>query len=94
MKDLELDGEFGPYRQSERKDLYKKYADQLVESGWAYYAFDTPEEIEDLEKKQKQIKKLFHTELQPGENLNNSLNLSEAEVQQKIRCWRKLCDSV
>jgi len=40
-------GEFGPYRQSERKELYKDYVDQLVETGWAYYAFDTPEELED-----------------------------------------------
>jgi len=32
---------FGPYRQSERKELYKKYADILINSGWAYYAFDT-----------------------------------------------------
>src|SRR5690606_15049232 len=41
-------GKFGPYRQSERKPLYKKYADQLIESGWAYYAFDSAEEIEQL----------------------------------------------
>ena len=37
---------FGPYRQSERKELYKKYADTLIHSGWAYYAFDTSEELE------------------------------------------------
>ncbi|MEO8854295.1 MAG: glutamate--tRNA ligase family protein, partial [Ginsengibacter sp.] len=41
-------GEFGPYRQSERKEIYRQYAEQLVESGHAYYAFDTPEEIENL----------------------------------------------
>jgi glutamyl-tRNA synthetase len=41
-------GAFGPYRQSERKSLYKKYADQLIEQGWAYYAFDTPEELEKM----------------------------------------------
>ncbi len=39
-------GDFGPYRQSERKDMYAQYAYQLVENGNAYYAFDTPEEIE------------------------------------------------
>lgn len=39
-------GEFGPYRQSERKSLYKAYAEQLVQNGHAYYAFDTPEELE------------------------------------------------
>ena len=37
---------FGPYRQSERKDLYKQYANQLIDSGWAYYAFDTSEELD------------------------------------------------
>ena len=36
---------FGPYRQSERKEIYKKYADNLLEKGHAYYAFDTPEEL-------------------------------------------------
>ena len=39
-------GDFGPYRQSERKPMYKKYAVQLVEEGKAYYAFDTPEDLE------------------------------------------------
>jgi len=41
-------GEHGPYRQSERKDLYRKYAEQLVKDGHAYYAFDTPEELEKM----------------------------------------------
>jgi len=41
-------GSFGPYRQSERKETYKKYAEQLVEKGNAYYAFDTPEELEEM----------------------------------------------
>jgi glutamyl-tRNA synthetase len=39
-------GKFGPYRQSDRKAIYKQYADQLIESGWAYYAFDTAVELE------------------------------------------------
>ncbi|MCK5820313.1 MAG: glutamate--tRNA ligase [Bacteroidales bacterium] len=38
-------GEYGPYRQSERKEIYKEYADRLIENGWAYYAFDTAEEL-------------------------------------------------
>jgi len=41
-------GSLGPYRQSERKSLYKKYADTLIEKGLAYYAFDTPEELEKM----------------------------------------------
>lgn len=39
-------GEYGPYRQSERRDIYKKYVDQLLDAGCAYIAFDTPEELD------------------------------------------------
>ena len=39
-------GKYGPYRQSERKDMYSRYADELVQKGYAYYAFDTPEELD------------------------------------------------
>src|SRR5246127_995027 len=39
-------GPYAPYRQSERKAMYQQYADQLIESGNAYYAFDTPEELD------------------------------------------------
>ncbi|MFZ1534757.1 MAG: glutamate--tRNA ligase [Chitinophagaceae bacterium] len=41
-------GDYGPYRQSERKDSYRQYAEQLVKNGYAYYAFDTPEELEKM----------------------------------------------
>ncbi len=47
-------GPFGPYRQSERQHLYQKYAQQLVENGWAYYAFDTPEELEVAREREKE----------------------------------------
>ena len=43
-------GNFGPYRQSERKPMYKKYADSLIENGFAYYAFDSAEELDGLRK--------------------------------------------
>ncbi|QIA06330.1 glutamate--tRNA ligase [Draconibacterium halophilum] len=79
-----IDGDFGPYRQSERKKLYKKYADQLVESGWAYYAFDTAEEIDALRKEAEANKETFSYGIATRDNLNNSLKLSEEEVQQKI----------
>ena len=46
-------GNYGPYRQSERKHLYRQYADQLIESGHAYYAFDTPEELEAMRERMK-----------------------------------------
>ena len=41
-------GKYGPYRQSERKEIYRQYAEQLVKDGYAYYAFDTPEELEKM----------------------------------------------
>jgi glutamyl-tRNA synthetase len=79
-----IGGDFGPYRQSERKDLYKKYADQLVATGWAYYAFDTPEEIEALRKEAEAKKETFSYGIASRDNLNNSLKLSEDEVQKKL----------
>jgi len=79
-----IGGNYGPYRQSERKELYKKYADQLIESGWAYYAFDTPEEIESLRKGAEEKGETFSYGIGTREELNNSLCLSEEEVQQKL----------
>ena len=46
-------GDFGPYRQSERLEIYRKYAEQLIENGFAYYAFETKEELEEMRKIQK-----------------------------------------
>ncbi|MEO0901155.1 MAG: glutamate--tRNA ligase [Bacteroidota bacterium] len=78
------DGGFGPYRQSERKHLYKKYALQLIENGHAYYAFDTSETLDfhrkDHEEKGKTFIYNWHNRLK----LSNSLSLSPDEVKQKI----------
>ena len=52
MKVLECKGG-GPYRQSERKEMYRQFADQLINSGHAYYAFDTPEELEEMRERMK-----------------------------------------
>jgi len=78
-------GPYGPYKQSERKDLYKKYALELIQSGNAYYAFDTPDELEALRKK-LEAEKAQNTSYSASCRLNmvNSLTLSEVEVQQKI----------
>jgi glutamyl-tRNA synthetase len=46
-------GKYAPYRQSERKESYRQYAEQLVEKGYAYYAFDTPEELEQMRQDNK-----------------------------------------
>ena len=77
---------FGPYRQSERKELYKKYADILINSGWAYYAFDTSEELETHRKGHEKEGKTFiyNWHNRKKGRLVNSLVLSEEEVQRKI----------
>ncbi|MFH2144141.1 MAG: glutamate--tRNA ligase [Bacteroidota bacterium] len=73
-------GPFGPYRQSERKNIYKQYADTLINSGNAYYAFDTPEELDELRKKYESEKKLFSYDSSVRMSLNNSLTLSKESV--------------
>ncbi len=75
---------FGPYRQSERKHIYKQYAEKLVENGKAYYAFDTNEELDfhriDHEEKGKTFIYNWHNRAK----LTNSISLSKEEVAKKI----------
>lgn len=74
-------GPYGPYRQSERKEMYRQYAEQLVKQGNAYYAFDTPEQLDAMREK-------FRTEEDPSPQYNyrirgkmrNSFTLAEDEV--------------
>lgn len=77
---------FGPYRQSERKELYKKYADQLLASGKAYYAFDSSDDLDAHRKEHEANGKTFIYNWHNREKgkLVNSLVLTEAEVQSKI----------
>ncbi|MGL4583704.1 MAG: glutamate--tRNA ligase [Flavobacterium sp.] len=75
---------FGPYRQSERKELYKQYADQLIENGWAYYAFDTAEELDELRKVAEAEGKTFIYNHTNREQLSTSIKLSKEEVSAKI----------
>tara|TARA_A100000171_G_C2140463_1_gene155210 strand:- start:13243 stop:14757 length:1515 start_codon:yes stop_codon:yes gene_type:complete len=77
-------GNYGPYRQSERKDLYRKYADQLIESGNAYYAFDTSEALDAHRKNHEAEGKTFIYNWHNRLKLDNSLALSEAEVKAKL----------
>ena len=76
---------FGPYRQSERQHLYKDYAEKLVESGNAYYAFDTSEELGDHRQEHEAQGKTFIYNWHNRKKLKNSLSLSEAEVEEKIK---------
>lgn len=73
-------GSYGPYRQSERKEIYRKYVDTLLEKGKAYIAFDTPEE---LEAKRNEIAN-FQYDASTRNSMRNSLTLSKEEVQTLI----------
>ncbi|PIF32074.1 glutamyl-tRNA synthetase [Flavobacterium sp. 9] len=75
---------FGPYRQSDRKELYQTYADQLINSGWAYYAFDTPEALDALRKEQESEGKTFIYNHTIREKLDTSLVVSAEEVTKRI----------
>lgn len=77
-------GPHAPYRQSERKEIYLKYALQLVESGNAYYAFDTAEELDALRKEAEAQGKSFSYGAAVRGSLNNSLALSEEEVKARL----------
>ena len=73
-------GNHGPYRQSERRDIYKKYVKQLLDAGKAYIAFDTPEE---LEAKRNEIKN-FQYDAHTRGQMRNSLTMSKEEVDSLI----------
>ncbi|WP_053990688.1 glutamate--tRNA ligase [Mangrovimonas sp. TPBH4] len=75
---------FGPYRQSERKHLYKAYAEELIASGNAYYAFDTAESLDFHRKEHEEKGKTFIYNWHNRLKLSNSLSLSEEEVQAKL----------
>ncbi|WP_437919216.1 glutamate--tRNA ligase [Sphingobacterium sp. LRF_L2] len=73
-------GSYGPYRQSERKPSYRQYAEQLVEKGLAYYAFDTAEELDAQRKQHPNFRYSHENRLQ----LRNSLSLAPAETNQLL----------
>ena len=73
-------GDHGPYRQSERREIYHKYVDQLLASGNAYIAFDTPEQ---LEAKRAEIAN-FQYDARTREQMVNSLTLTKEEVEERI----------
>ena len=75
---------FGPYRQSERKSLYKQYADQLINSGWAYYAFDTAEALDFHRKQHEEQGKTFIYNWHNREKLDTSLVVSKEETEKRI----------
>ena len=78
-------GDVGPYRQSERKDMYEDYAEQLVEQGHAYYAFDTTEELDQMrERLKKSGNPSPKYDAITRMSMKNSLTLPEEEVERKL----------
>jgi len=75
----------GPYRQSERKEIYKQYADSLIASGHAYYAFDTPEALDRERKSCEENSKTFIYNWHNRETLDNSISLPLEQTQAKLR---------
>ncbi len=73
-----------PYRQSGRKEIYRKYAEQLVERGFAYYAFDTPQELEKFRSEAEAEGRTFTYNYEIRERMNNSLTISKESVQKLI----------
>lgn len=82
---VHVGGPYGPYRQSERKAMYRQYADQLIAAGHAYYAFDTEEELEEM---RERLKKANVASPQYNSitrvNMKNSLSLPADEVQRRL----------
>lgn len=75
---------FGPYRQSERKHLYQNYAEQLIANGWAYYAFDSPEDLDQLRKNTEEQGNTFIYNHTIREKLDNSLTVAADKVAERI----------
>ncbi len=77
-------GPHAPYRQSERREIYLKYAKQLVNAGWAYYAFDTSEELDAMRHKAEECGETFAYNYTVRTQLPTSLSLPKEEVEARI----------
>lgn len=81
----DIGGPYGPYRQSERYDIYPKYAKQLIDDGKAYYCFDTPEEIDEMKARlNKEGVASPQYDYTTRMSMRNSLTLSKDEVQRLL----------
>lgn len=77
-------GKFGPYRQSDRKAIYKEFADRLIQSGDAYMAFDTPESLDAIRSEFESKGATFTYNAETRLNMRNSLSLTNDQVQKLI----------
>ena len=82
---VDIEGDKGPYRQSERKEIYKKYVKELIKKGHAYYAFDTKEELETMRENLKKagVASPKYDSIM-REQMKNSLTLSKEEVKKRL----------
>ncbi|MBE9481488.1 MAG: glutamate--tRNA ligase [Bacteroidetes bacterium] len=82
---ITVGGLYEPYRQSERKGIYRKYAKQLIDNGYAYYAFDTPDDLEQMRgrlKAEKSSTQQYNAITRSS--MKNSLSLTNEEVKQRL----------
>ena len=79
-----IGGNFGPYRQSERKEMYQPFVTQLLEKGDAYYAFDTVEELEQMRARMKKTGMQPRYDTTSRMSMKNSLTLSKDEVEKRM----------
>ncbi len=77
-------GKYGPYRQSERRDIYDKYTEIILKTDYAYLAFDTPEELDEIRKEFETRGEVFSYNYITRNRLRNSLSLSDDEVNQLL----------
>ncbi len=84
---IDANNPHAPYRQSQRKAIYRQYAEQLVNVGYAYYAFDSAEELDGLRKQAEEQKENFTYNYAIREKLRNSLNpaISQEEMAQRLK---------
>ncbi len=80
-----IGGAYAPYRQSERKEMYLQFSQQLIDAGWAYYAFDTPEELDQKRKEAEANKEVFVYNQASRNTLNNSLYLGMEKAEALIQ---------
>jgi glutamyl-tRNA synthetase len=78
-------GNFGPYRQSERKEIYKNHIEKLIQNGTAYYAFDNADALNESRKKAEEKGETFKYGAQNRMSFDNSLTVSKAELEQKLK---------
>jgi len=82
---VNVGGPFAPYRQSDRKGIYRKYADELIRNGHAYYSFDAAEELDARRKEAEKEKRVFTYDASVRMGMKNSLALSPEETQRRLQ---------